>query len=203
MGTPEYAEVVPPPDAGPPRKVLFLPWTTSSGDVAAVFGYVLSEAAANREAVLRSAKETEASRLHAEIARIRRDAASRYSADRLVGVGPCMQRIRAQIEVAGQSSAVLSIIGPVCAGRSRIARAVSHFTPRGTAERRPAAESASLPLVPLDSAVLGAELLQSTIRGMVRTAQRRPIDGRHALAHRRRSHAAGRSNGTGRISQTR
>lgn len=168
------AEIIPPHSAGAqslPRIALFQPWSMQTVEGFAVSAWLPPSEFLTRETITAARVEEEASRLRAQTLRIRREAAGRYSVDRLVGVGPSMQRIRAQIEVAGVSKARLSIIGPVASGRSRIARAVHYYRPQGTSAGSQSTESPTSPLVPLDAAVLDAELLQSTIRGMVRAAK--------------------------------
>jgi DNA-binding NtrC family response regulator len=168
------AEIIPPHSTeaqGSARIALFQPWNIGSSDSHGVSAWLPSSEFLEREDIAATRAVEESARLRAQTLRIRREAAGRYSVDRLIGIGPSMQRIRAQIEVAGLSKARLSIVGPVGSGRSRIARAVHYFRPQVALTGSPSAESLALPLVPLDAAVLNAELLQSTIRGMVRAAK--------------------------------
>ena len=167
------AEIVPPRsnrDAEcAPRHARFMPWRLSAPDAFAVAVWVPDSNVMERDVVRRHTAAEEATKLHALTARLRREAAGRYALDRLVGVGPSMQRIRAQIGVAAACSAPLSIVGRPGIGRSRIARAVHYAQAATSAKATGSAEA--FPLVPLESAVLNAELLQSTIRGMIRAAR--------------------------------
>ncbi|MBA4020627.1 MAG: hypothetical protein C0483_26000 [Pirellula sp.] len=180
------AEIVPPredSDAGcAPRRAMFLPWRLSAPDTFVVAVWLPPSEIMERDAALRSTTAEEATKLHALTARLRREAAGRYALDRLVGVGPSMQRIRAQIGVAAACSAPLSIVGRPGTGRSRIARAV-HYAQAASATKATGSAEA-FPLVPLESGVLNAELLQSTIRGMIRAARSagRPSGGTLLLA---------------------
>ncbi len=167
------AEIVPPRDDPnaecAPRHAMFMPWRLSAPDTFAVAVWVPEPKVMQRDAAFRQSAAEEAMKLHALTARLRREAAGRYALDRLVGVGPSMQRIRAQIGVAAACSAPLSIVGRAGTGRSRIARAVHYAQASASAKTTSSAEA--FPLVPLESAVLDAELLQSTIRGMIRAAR--------------------------------
>ncbi|MBL9083022.1 MAG: sigma 54-interacting transcriptional regulator [Planctomycetales bacterium] len=168
------AEIIPPHSTeaqSSARIALFQPWSFASSEGFGVSAWLPPREYLEREDAAAARAVEEAARLRAQTLRIRRETAGRYSVDRLIGIGPSMQRVRAQIEVAGVSKARLSIIGPVGSGRSRIARAVHYFRPQGAPTGLQPAEFLALPLVPLDAAVLNAELLQSTIRGMVRAAK--------------------------------
>lgn len=73
--------------------------------------------------------------------------------DRLVGDSPAMRRVRAQVQLAEADTATVLVIGPPGSGRQHVARAV-HYARRD-------AEAGSL--VPLSCALLGTELLRSTL----------------------------------------
>lgn len=167
------AEVVPPRgdqrSEHSPRLAMFMPWRLSAPDAYAVAVWVPEPEWMERNAAVRRHAAEEATKLHALTARLRREAAGRYALGRLVGISPSMQRIRAQIGVAAACSAPLSIIGRPGTGRSRIARAVHHA--QAAVAAKPSDSADALPLVPLESGVLNAELLQSTIRGMIRAAR--------------------------------
>jgi DNA-binding NtrC family response regulator len=144
------------------RRVDFIPLGIGGLGVTAVLAWMPSEEIAARDAEALVRHESEAARLHAIVAKLHHDQATRYALDRLVGESPALRRVRSQIPIAAGVGASLLVVGPKGCGRGRIARTV-HFQGK-TAEAQP-------PLVPLDCAVLGAELLQATIRGMTRTAR--------------------------------
>jgi len=79
--------------------------------------------------------------------------AQRYRMDRFVGSSPAIRRVRAQLEVAAASRASVLIVGPPGSGRQHAAHTI-HYAGAG---------ESSGPLVPLACAVLGAELMASTL----------------------------------------
>jgi len=100
----------------------------------------------------------EATRLHAQILALRQRLRHRYQLDRLVGNSPAARRVRSQVAmVAGQPSRTL-VVGPSGSGREHVARSIYYANPRET----------FMPLVPLNSPLLDAELLQTTIATFVR-----------------------------------
>lgn len=99
--------------------------------------------------------ESEAERLHAELLGYRRQFAARYRVDRLVGNSPAMRRVRSQLKLAASDTAPVMITGPEGSGRNYVAKAIHYY--RGD----PLAA-----LAPLDCAILGAELLQSTLASL-------------------------------------
>ena len=106
----------------------------------------------------------EAAALHARLLRFRHEQRGRYGLDRLVGDGAAMRRVRAQVALAAESDAAVLLFGPPGSGRSHAARAI-HY----------AADASRLgALVPLSCALLGGELLLSTIAAMVRAQRESP-----------------------------
>ena len=77
--------------------------------------------------------------------------------DRLVGDSPAMRRVRAQVRLVAADTATALVIGPPGSGRQHVARAV-HYARRG-------ADAGSL--VPLSCALLGTELLRSTLSALL------------------------------------
>lgn len=90
--------------------------------------------------------------LHEQIRRFREEAASRYRAERLIGQGPAMRLARRQVELAAASSCSVLLVGPNGSGRQHLAAAI-HYGEAKTAPLRT--------LVPLDCALLGADLLEA------------------------------------------
>ena len=76
--------------------------------------------------------------------------------DRLIGDSPAMVRVRAQVQLAAVGTATVLVVGPVGSGRQHVARAV-HYARRD-------AEAGSL--VPLSCALLGTEILRSTLSAL-------------------------------------
>jgi DNA-binding NtrC family response regulator len=80
-----------------------------------------------------------------------------WQLDRLVGVSPAMERVRAQARLAANSNVAVLIIGSPGSGRQHVAKAI-HYS-------QPAAETGRL--VPLACASLGTELLRSTLSSLL------------------------------------
>jgi len=94
--------------------------------------------------------------MHQLLRWMRRQAAVRFGADRLIGHSPAMRRVRRQVELAAESDASVLIVGPRGSGRRHTASAI-HYRGRG--------EQAG-PLIPLACATLGPELIASTIAAL-------------------------------------
>ena len=77
--------------------------------------------------------------------------------DRLVGDSPAMVRVRSQVQLAAAGTATVLVVGPSGSGRQHVARVV-HYARRD-------AEAGSL--VPLSCALLGTELLRSTLSALL------------------------------------
>ncbi|NLE38668.1 MAG: sigma 54-interacting transcriptional regulator [Pirellulaceae bacterium] len=94
--------------------------------------------------------------LHERIRRFRRQAAGRYRIDRLLGDSPAMRLARARAELAAAGRANVLVVGPVGSGRRHTAHGIHYASdpPReGT-------------LIPVDCAVLGVELIRSTVHAL-------------------------------------
>lgn len=91
--------------------------------------------------------------LHEHVRQFRRQAAGRYRADRLIGESPAIRRVRAQIELAAGNRASVLLVGPPGSGRQHVAAAI-HY--RGDPHSAGS-------LIPLACAVLGADLIHSTV----------------------------------------
>ncbi len=100
--------------------------------------------------------ESDSVQLHERIARFRRETAGRYRADRLLGDSPAIRKARRQIEVAAGSRESVLLVGPTGSGRRHTAAAI-HYS------RDPSKVGS---LIPLACAVLGADLIHSTVRAL-------------------------------------
>lgn len=140
------------------REVLFIPLAQESGGLACVLAIVARDAATCSDAIDGQADDAPRA-LHARLARFRQQQQARFRLDRLVGDVPAMRRVRSQVEVAANSDASVLIVGPVGSGRQHVARTI-HVASAGPSHG---------PLVPLACPVLGAELLQTTIRSLARS----------------------------------
>jgi DNA-binding NtrC family response regulator len=107
-------------------------------------------------------REAEPSVLHEQIRRFRQEAAARYRADRLIGDGPAMRLARRQVELASQARASVLLIGPPGSGRRHLASAIHYGV------NPPSPELLATTLVPLDCALLGADLLEEVAAAVTR-----------------------------------
>lgn len=127
---------------------------------------------------------TEPTALHDAIRRFRQEAASRYRADRLIGQGPAMCLARRQVELAATSRSSVLLVGPPGSGRQHLAAAI-HYGEKGVRNRslteiknlpdETALDSILLPdafFLPLDCALLGADLLEAAGTALARAAVR-------------------------------
>ncbi len=106
--------------------------------------------------------ETRQSReLHQQLRQWRRGWAARYQIGRLVGESPAMTRVRAQVAVASdQQVRGVLVVGPRGTGREQIARTIHYASWQEEAGS----------LLPLNSAMMDAELLQAAVAAIVRPA---------------------------------
>lgn len=98
--------------------------------------------------------------LHQELIALRSQFGRRYHIGQLIGSTPQMRRVRQQVRVAMQSRSNTLIVGPAGSGREHVARTI-HFA-------HPGGRAAVGPLVPLDCALMDAELMQSAITSFLR-----------------------------------
>jgi len=154
------------------RPVRFVPLCLESTELIAIVAIVgpedadpqephseaLTGAVVSRPAGSAESGPTEAIQLHEQLQRFRAEVAVRYGADRLIGNTPAMRRAREQVELAAQSRCSVLLVGPPGSGRQHLARAI-HYGARP--------EQAGS-LVPLACAVLGPELIHSTVTALAR-----------------------------------
>jgi DNA-binding NtrC family response regulator len=108
-------------------------------------------------------RETEPSVLHEHVRQFRQEAAARYRADRLIGVGPAMLLARRQVELATGGGSSVLLVGPPGSGRRHLAAAI-HY-----GDNPPSPERLTVPtLVPLDCSLLGADLLEEVASAIAR-----------------------------------
>ncbi|MHC4180463.1 MAG: AAA-type ATPase lid domain-containing protein [Planctomycetota bacterium] len=103
-----------------------------------------------------TAGEARPTDLHEQIRQFRRQAAARYGADRLIGEGPAIRRVRAQIELAAGNRASVLLAGPPGSGRQHVAAAIHYAGDPHSAGS----------LIPLACSVLGADLVRSTVTAL-------------------------------------
>jgi DNA-binding NtrC family response regulator len=100
--------------------------------------------------------------LHEQVRRFRRQMAGRFTPDRLIGRHPLIKRARAQIETAARSGASVLVVGPPGSGKEHAAKAI-HY-----GQTEPGL------LVPIDCAVMEANLVRSTLRTLCSRRASRP-----------------------------
>ncbi|MHB8862365.1 MAG: sigma-54-dependent transcriptional regulator, partial [Pirellulaceae bacterium] len=105
-----------------------------------------------------SAAGAEASELHHQLARLRRELLVPGPLDEVVGVSPAIRRVRDQVALAARGKTRVLIQGPAGSGREHVARVLY----------RRAMPDVREPLVPLWCPLLDAELIQTTITALVR-----------------------------------
>lgn len=140
------------------RQAHFLPLKSSAGKLRGVLVVVESQDLSEPAFAAASSAESESAWLHERLRAFHRQAASRLSADRLVGDSLAMRRVRSQVAVASQTKASVLLLGPSGSGRQRVAGAIHYHGEPSTAGA----------LVPLACSVLNADLIHSTIQALAR-----------------------------------
>ncbi len=150
------------------RRVAFQPLGTDAlhcvGVVAFVSDIVLADevraddGALADDQALRTCSHAEAAGLHHRLWTLRRGVLADCFPDELVGVSPSIQRVHEQIALASRGQARVLVCGPSGSGREHVARLL---------HRRAIPEPFGH-LIPLCCPLLDAELLQTTITGLVR-----------------------------------
>jgi len=140
------------------RRARFIPLGTCPEDQLAVVAVLdCADLPEDQPQRVPSSHEDDSVELHERIERFRREAASRYRAEELLGNCPAIRLAKRQVELAADSRASVLLVGPSGSGRRHTAAAV-HYAGKAT-------RSGSL--TPLDCSVLGAELIGSTITALV------------------------------------
>ena len=130
----------------------FMPLSGSQGQVLLVIALVDSrEASAPSE--IGPLESDDSQELHLHLQRFHQWRRSRRSVA-VVGITPAARRAAAQADLATARQVNLVLVGPGGSGRRRLAEAI-HYG---------ASSEAIFPLVPLDCALLDADLIQSTLR---------------------------------------
>ena len=98
--------------------------------------------------------------LHQQLQELRGELGRRFHIGQLIGQSPPMRRVREQVRVATQTGGRVLVLGPEGSGRELVARII-HYGPRGGG-------AAVGPLVPVDAALMDAELMQSTLTAFLK-----------------------------------
>ena len=98
--------------------------------------------------------------LHQQLQSLRGELGRRFHIGQLIGQSPPMRRVREQVRAASQIGGRVLVTGPEGSGRELVARII-HYGPRGGG-------AAIGPLVPVDAALMDAELMQSTLTAFLK-----------------------------------
>jgi len=143
------------PQAAIERWAEFVPLGLQHGAARGVFVIVSTPAAAEPGELGADAASAE---LHSRIQRQRRRLALRYHVDRLWGESPAMRQVRAQVQLAAGGKGSVLVVGPEGSGREHVIRAI-HYA---------AGPAKAATLVPLACPLVDHDLLQATLRALVR-----------------------------------
>lgn len=110
-------------------------------------------------------EQAETVELHEQLRSMMMESPHLWRMDRLLGESPAICRARARAELAAKSDASVLIVGPVGSGRHHTARAIHQAvgTLRDAPGGRSNPASSRETLVPLECAVLGEDLIRSTL----------------------------------------
>lgn len=94
----------------------------------------------------------ESAELHEQLRKFHASLRGPWQLDRLVGVSPAIERVRAQVRLAADSRAAVLIVGPKGSGRQHVAKAI-HYS---------RADAANAKLTPLDCSIVDPDALTAT-----------------------------------------
>lgn len=96
--------------------------------------------------------------LHRQLQELRNQLGRRFHISQFLGQTPAIEQVREQIRLASEARTRVVVIGPPGSGRAHVAKTI-HYNRVGTAVG---------PLVPIDCALMDAELLQATLAAFLR-----------------------------------
>jgi DNA-binding NtrC family response regulator len=143
------------PQAAIERPAEFMPLGDRGSAVRGVLAIVSTSGAAEPGELDADATAAE---LHSRIQQQRRRLALRYHVDRLWGDSPAMRQVRAQVKLAAAGKGSVTVVGPEGSGREHVVRAI-HYA---------AGPAKAAALVPLACPLVDHDLLQATLRALVR-----------------------------------
>lgn len=134
------------------RAARFMRLADAEGEAIGVLGVVGISAELEKPS---NSAESSSAELHQQLQTLRSELGRRYHIGPLIGQSPAMRRVREQVRIASQIGGRVLVLGPEGSGRELAARII-HYGPRGGG-------AAVGPLVPVDAALMDAELMQSTL----------------------------------------
>jgi DNA-binding NtrC family response regulator len=169
------AALCPPPDvlAGA-RRTSLIQWPVASGEIQArpveftplpgadgvTAGVLAIVAGADQEHAQSSDYHPHGiDQLHQLVSQHRRELASRFTVDHLIGASPAIARVRSQVLLASSAKTNVLIVGAEGAGKQHVAKTI-HYRRGG---ERPGT------LLPLDCAALDPELLVSSLTAAIKS----------------------------------
>lgn len=135
------------------RRAEFIPLADNAEATAAVLAIACSVDLADGQSDQPTLPADESLLLHQQLQQLHHELRGRRQLERLLGVSPAIVRVRAQVQLAAAGIASVVVVGPPGSGRQHVAKAV-HYGRRD-------ADVGSL--VPLSCALLGTDLLRSTL----------------------------------------
>ena len=109
---------------------------------------------------------SESDDLHRRVCEFQRTMANAHRVDRLIGDSPAMRRARRQVELAAAMRAGVSLIGPPGSGRQHIAKAIHYADHAPVGDNAAGVKETDGSLIPLACAVLGPDLIRSTVTAL-------------------------------------
>lgn len=158
------------------RRARFLPIGVEAEDLRGILAVLDTEDQPPAAETVRASEVAEAgpAALHEYVRRFRQEAALRYRADRLIGLGPAMRLARRQVELAVASRSSVLLVGPPGSGRQHLAAAIHYGSEKGDSPHLcdpmgtvPFFRSA---LTPVDCSLVGADILEELAAAVARAS---------------------------------
>lgn len=138
------------------RRAQFIPLSAGGDEIAGVIAVVAEHDISSDDVARGESADGDAQRLHEKLLGFRGEIRAHLRVDRLVGESPAIRRVRKQVQAAIETPTRVVISGPPGSGRQHLAKAIHYGRQIDKAPR----------LVPLDCALVDAEILQATIRSV-------------------------------------
>ena len=140
------------------RAARFLPLLDGDGACLAVIALVDGADRHADELEAAAGADVAAEHLHSILRQFRAQQADRHGFEQLLGNSPAMQKVRAQVALAGECAASVTIVGPRGSGRWHVAQAI-HYS---------AAATRHGPLLPIEGALVEAQQFRAALNDSVK-----------------------------------